>query len=128
MQRTPTPSRLMMHDCKVSCSPVPRTTSVTALHAHLACSTPIRTTPRSICIRLLGRFHRIIGAIIMTHGDNEGLVLLPRIARLSWLLFRLWLAKEGVKEKRQPSCTSRSRQRVSVQDRPERQLPGLEVC
>ena len=42
---------------------------------------------------------RIIGAIIMTHGDNEGLVLPPRIAPTQLVVIPVAAHKEGVKEK-----------------------------
>lgn len=42
---------------------------------------------------------RIIGAIIMTHGDNEGLVLPPRIAPTQLVVIPVAAHKKGVKEK-----------------------------
>ncbi|MBR3866480.1 MAG: proline--tRNA ligase, partial [Butyricicoccus sp.] len=42
---------------------------------------------------------RLIGAIIMTHGDNEGLVLPPRIAPFQLVVIPVAAHKEGVKEK-----------------------------
>ncbi len=42
---------------------------------------------------------RIIGAIIMTHGDNEGLVLPPRIAPVQVVIIPIQQRKEGVLEK-----------------------------
>ena len=42
---------------------------------------------------------RIIGAIIMTHGDNEGLVLPPRIAPTQVMVIPIAQHKEGVLDK-----------------------------
>jgi prolyl-tRNA synthetase len=42
---------------------------------------------------------RIIGGIIMTHGDNNGLVLPPKIAPIQAIVIPIAMHKEGVKEK-----------------------------
>ena len=44
---------------------------------------------------------RLIGAIIMTHGDNEGLVLPPRIAPFQLVVIPVAAHKPGVTEKAQ---------------------------
>ncbi|MDY3618537.1 proline--tRNA ligase [Agathobaculum sp.] len=44
---------------------------------------------------------RLIGAIIMTHGDDEGLVLPPRIAPTQLVVIPVAAHKEGVTEKAQ---------------------------
>lgn len=44
---------------------------------------------------------RLIGAIIMTHGDNDGLVLPPKIAPFQVVVIPVASHKEGVKEKAQ---------------------------
>ena len=44
---------------------------------------------------------RIIGAIIMVHGDNSGLVLPPRIAPTQVMVIPIAMQKEGVVEKAQ---------------------------
>ena len=44
---------------------------------------------------------RIIGGIIMTHGDNNGLVLPPKIAPIQVIVLPIAMHKEGVKEKAQ---------------------------
>ena len=44
---------------------------------------------------------RLIGAIIMTHGDNEGLVLPPRIAPIQLVVIPVASHKPGVTEKAQ---------------------------
>ena len=47
---------------------------------------------------------RLIGAIIMVHGDNSGLVLPPRIAPKQVMIVPIAMHKEGVKEKAQELC------------------------
>ncbi len=42
---------------------------------------------------------RIIGGIIMTHGDNSGLVLPPKIAPVQVVVIPIAMHKEGVREK-----------------------------
>ena len=42
---------------------------------------------------------RLIGALIMVHGDNSGLVLPPRIAPKQVMIVPIAMHKEGVKEK-----------------------------
>lgn len=44
---------------------------------------------------------RLIGAIIMTHGDNNGLVLPPKVAPIQVVVVPVAAHKEGVKEKAQ---------------------------
>ena len=46
-----------------------------------------------------GMSTRIIGAIIMVHGDNSGLVLPPRIAPVQAVIIPIQQRKEGVLEK-----------------------------
>ena len=46
-----------------------------------------------------GMSTRIIGAIIMVHGDNSGLVLPPRIAPIQAMIIPIAQNKEGVLEK-----------------------------
>jgi len=46
-----------------------------------------------------GTTTRLIGAIIMVHGDNSGLVLPPRIAPIQVAVIPVAMNKEGVKEK-----------------------------
>ena len=57
---------------------------------------------------------RLIGAIIMTHGDNDGLVLPPRIAPIQLVVIPVASHKPGVTERRR-SCLIRSRRRASAQ-------------
>ena len=46
-----------------------------------------------------GMTTRMIGAIIMVHGDNSGLVLPPRIAPVQTVIIPIQQRKEGVMEK-----------------------------
>ncbi|MBQ8550816.1 MAG: proline--tRNA ligase [Clostridia bacterium] len=46
-----------------------------------------------------GSTTRLIGAVIMTHGDNDGLVLPPAIAPIQTVLIPIAAHKEGVVEK-----------------------------
>ncbi|MEG1633961.1 MAG: proline--tRNA ligase [Oscillospiraceae bacterium] len=48
-----------------------------------------------------GMSTRIIGGIIMTHGDNNGLVLPPRIAPVQAVVIPIAMHKEGVADKAQ---------------------------
>lgn len=48
-----------------------------------------------------GTTTRLIGAVIMTHGDNEGLVLPPMIAPIQVVVIPIASHKEGVLEKTQ---------------------------
>ncbi len=47
---------------------------------------------------------RIIGALIMVHGDNSGLVLPPKIAPTQVMVIPIQQAKEGVLDKAQEIC------------------------
>ena len=47
---------------------------------------------------------RLIGAIIMVHGDNSGLVLPPKIAPKQVMIVPIAMHKEGVKEKASELC------------------------
>ena len=51
-----------------------------------------------------GMSTRIIGAIIMTHGDDNGLVLPPRIAPTQVMIVPIAMHKGGVLEKAQELC------------------------
>ena len=53
-----------------------------------------------------GMTTRLIGAIIMVHGDNEGLVLPPRVAPIQICIVPIQQKKEGVLEK---ACELRDR-------------------
>ena len=58
---------------------------------------------------------RIIGAIIMVHGDNSGLVLPPRIAPTQVMVIPISMQKEGVIEKAQ-ELTERLKKVVRVKN------------
>ena len=82
------------------CSPVPAITSVTDLQVHLAFS--IRTkiiTLKYVHQTSWGVTTRLIGAIIMVHGDDTGLVLPPRIAPAQTMIIPVAQHKEGVLDK-----------------------------
>lgn len=51
-----------------------------------------------------GMSTRIIGALIMVHGDNSGLVLPPKIAPTQVMVIPIQQAKEGVLDKAQEIC------------------------
>ena len=59
---------------------------------------------------------RMIGAIIMVHGDNSGLVLPPRIAPTQVMIIPIQQRKEGVLEKAQELKAMLSNYRVKVDD------------
>ena len=63
-----------------------------------------------------GMTTRMIGAIIMVHGDNSGLVLPPRIAPTQVMIIPIQQRKEGVLEKAQELKTMLSNYRVKVDD------------
>ena len=79
---------------------------------------------------------RSIGAIIMTHGDNSGLILPPRVAPIQVVIVPVAQHKPGVLEKAEQiprrAGKSRTDPRRTRQDRPrqtrrQRQFDGLEV-
>ena len=53
-----------------------------------------------------GMSTRIIGAIIMTHGDDNGLVMPPAVAPVQVVVIPVAAHKPGVKEKAQEVCDS----------------------
>ena len=82
------------------CSPEPATTSVTALQRHLASSIQTKdNTLQYVHQTSWGMTTRMIGAIIMVHGDNNGLVLPPRIAPTQVMIIPIQQQKEGVLDK-----------------------------
>ena len=70
-----------------------------------------------------GMTTRMIGAIIMVHGDDNGLVLPPRIAPVQIMVVPIQQKKEGVLDK-----AFELRVRLLCKGRRQRQEPGLEVC
>ena len=63
-----------------------------------------------------GMTTRLIGAIIMVHGDNSGLVLPPRIAPTQVVIVPVQQHKEGVLEKARELSAVLSNFRVKVDD------------
>ena len=63
-----------------------------------------------------GMSTRIIGAIIMVHGDDSGLVLPPRIAPVQVMIIPVQQRKEGVLEKAMELKEALSNYRVKVDD------------
>lgn len=59
---------------------------------------------------------RIIGAIIMVHGDDNGLVLPPRIAPTQVMVIPVQQQKEGVLDKARQLCAALAAFRVKVDD------------
>ncbi|MBQ6967075.1 MAG: proline--tRNA ligase [Lachnospiraceae bacterium] len=59
---------------------------------------------------------RIIGAMIMVHGDNDGLVLPPRIAPTQVVVIPIQQRKEGVLEAAEKIASDLSELRVKVDD------------
>lgn len=63
-----------------------------------------------------GMTTRLIGAIIMVHGDNNGLVLPPRVAPTQVIIVPIQQKKEGVLEKAAELKNALSNFRVKVDD------------
>ena len=72
------------------CSPVPAITSVMDLHDNQL---------KYVHQTSWGVTTRLIGAIIMVHGDDSGLVLPPRIAPVQTMIIPVAQHKEGVLDK-----------------------------
>lgn len=70
-----------------------------------------------------GMSTRIIGAIIMVHGDDSGLVLPPRIAPIKVMIVPIAQHKEGVAEKAE-ELRSRLAERISVRVDSSDKSPG----
>ena len=63
-----------------------------------------------------GTTTRLIGAVIMVHGDNSGLVLPPKIAPIQVVIVPIAMQKEGVLDKANELKTRLSDFRVKVDD------------
>ena len=61
-----------------------------------------------------GMSTRVIGGIIMTHGDDSGLVLPPRIAPIQAVVISVAAHKPGVIEKAQELCETLARAGIRV--------------
>ncbi len=68
---------------------------------------------------------RLIGGIIMVHGDDNGLVLPPRIAPVQVMIVPIQQAKEGVLEKAAEIKSVLSGYRVKVDDTDK---SPMEIC
>ena len=64
-----------------------------------------------------GSTTRLIGAIIMAHGDNRGLKLPPRVAPIQVVIVPVAANKPGVIEKAKELYTSLEKYRVELDDR-----------
>ena len=71
-----------------------------------------------------GMSTRIIGGIIMTHGDDSGLVLPPRIAPTQLVIIPVAMHKEGVTEKAQEVYNTLAEAGVRVKIDLSSQSPG----
>lgn len=68
---------------------------------------------------------RLIGAVIMAHGDNRGLKLPPRVAPIQAVIVPIAMHKEGVKEKAQELYDSlKEKYRIEI-DLREQVTPGF---
>lgn len=65
-----------------------------------------------------GSTTRLIGAVIMAHGDNRGLKLPPRVAPVQAIIVPIAMHKEGVKEKAEELCNNLNKKfRMELDDR-----------
>jgi hypothetical protein len=71
---------------------------------------------------------RIIGGLIMTHGDDNGLVLPPRIAPIQVVVIPVAAHKPGVSGGRLRPARTAGRRGHPGEDGRLRQLPRLEIC
>ena len=70
----------------------------------------------------------MIGAIIMVHGDNSGLVLPPRIAPVQTVIIPIQQRKEGVMEKADELLAALKAAGIRAKVDADRQEPGIQVC
>ena len=71
-----------------------------------------------------GSTTRLIGAVIMAHGDNRGLKLPPRVAPVQAIIVPIAMHKEGVKEKAEELYNNLNKKfRMELDDR-EQYSPG----
>ena len=68
---------------------------------------------------------RLIGAIIMAHGDNRGLKLPPRVAPIQIVIIPIAMQKEGVKEKSKEIYDSLNKKFRTKIDLRENYSPGF---
>ncbi len=91
----------MMHDCKALQSGTSHYFGDGFARAFNMQFTDKNNTLQYMYQTSWGMSTRMIGAIIMTHGDNEGLVLPPRIAPVQLMVIPVANHKPGVTEKAQ---------------------------
>ncbi len=91
----------MMHDCKALQSGTSHYFGDGFARAFNMQYTDKNNTLQYMYQTSWGMSTRMIGAIIMTHGDNDGLVLPPRIAPVQLVVIPVASHKPGVKEKAQ---------------------------
>ncbi len=91
----------MMHDCKALQSGTSHYFGDGFARAFNMQYTDKNNTLQYMYQTSWGMSTRMIGAIIMTHGDNDGLVLPPRIAPTQLVVIPVASHKPGVKEKAQ---------------------------
>jgi len=85
---------------RAPCNRAPPTSSARTSPKPSTSNSWTKTTP-AICLdHLLGPEYRFIGAIIMTHGDDQGLILPPRLAPIQAVIVR----SSNRILKRLPSC------------------------
>ena len=70
---------------------------------------------------------RLVGAIIMTHGDDDGLILPPAVAPIQVVVVPVAAHKPGVLRKGRGAALSRSAKFAARQAGRQRQRPRLEV-
>ena len=75
-----------------------------------------------------GMTTRMIGAIIMVHGDNSGLVLPPRIAPVQAVIIPIQQRKEGVLEKADEMFAALKAAGVRVKSRRTDKSPGFKFA
>ncbi len=68
---------------------------------------------------------RLIGAIIMVHGDDSGLLLPPRIAPLQVMVIPIQQRKEGVLEKAEELCRTLAEAGIRVKTDDSDKSPGF---
>jgi len=91
----------MMHDCKALQSGTSHYFGDGFARAFQMQFTDKNNTLQYMYQTSWGMSTRMIGAIIMTHGDNEGLVLPPRVAPVQLIVIPVASHKPGVIEKAQ---------------------------
>ena len=115
----------MMRDGR-PCRPAPRTTSAPTSPRPSTSSTPTPPASEQLChTTSWGMSTRMIGGVIMTHGDDKGLVLPPALAPYQVVIVPIGrgegargrgrgCARPGRRRSRRPACGSTSTTRPQV--------------